>query len=129
VSQNDDEKTIGHLLKKDSLDYASGRKFAYASSGVSYKKGRKKVSQEDLRKEVAVARILGEMSGAERVISSLVANPEWDRETLEAELHMFVVNCGDAAAELMQSENCIDLEEVLLTHGYYQKAKKELEDL
>lgn len=115
---NEVTRTMKDVLAEDSYNYAARRKFFY----------KKKLTPESLRKEIAVARILGEMSATERIISELVLKPEWTREDLEAALHMFVVECGDAASEIMGTHNNIDIDTVLEAHGYYKKAKAKQEE-
>ena len=104
-------ETIGEVLYADVKRYADGRKFAYT------KHGKKKISPEDLRKEVMVARILGEMSGAERVTSSMVANPKWKMSDLSAAIQVFIVRCGEAACGIMKSNQIIGLEDVIEVHN------------
>lgn len=127
------KKTMGDILKEDALAYAAGRKFVHR------KHGKAKVTQEDMRKEVAVSRMIGEMSATERIINHLVlmlASDDYEKEPtvekllslineFQAALHIFVVDCGEAASEVMQTENIIGLEDVLEVHGYYKKYKKE----
>jgi len=106
------EGTISEFILEDSRRYAWGRKILY---------GKKRPTREDLRKEIVVARILGEMSAAERVVASMVANPDWDRSDLECAIHEFVVNCNNTAASLLGSSNLIDIEDVLKAHNYYKE--------
>ena len=108
------EGTISKFILEDSKRYAWGRKILY---------NKKKPTKEDLRKEVMVARILGEMSAAERVIATMVAQPDWDRSDLESAIHEFVVNCNNTAASLLGSNQLIEIDDVLKAHDYY--AKKE----
>ena len=106
------EGTISKFILEDSKRYAWGRKIVY---------NKKKPTRENLRQEVMIARILGEMSAAERVIATMVANPEWDRSDLECAIHEFVVNCNNTAASLMGTNQLIDIEDVLQAHDYYNK--------
>ena len=115
-----EEENIGQCINKDAGSYAADRKYVYISNG------NKKVTPENLRKEVMLARILGEMSGAERVISSLVANPDWDRDDLEVAIHQFVVDCADNAAKVMGEVNLIGINDVLEAHNYYKNDRGDL---
>jgi len=101
-------------------DYAVRRKFAY-------KKITKKVTLEVLSAEIAMARILGELSGAERILQAIVDNKDWDREMIEAELHFFVESLAEIGSVYLEGKKTIGLEDILKMYGYYGKDKEPTE--
>jgi len=112
---------IGSLISKEAKSYAISRKYAHKQDGHT------KVALGILAKEIEAARVIGEMSGAERVLTSLVANPEWTREDLEAELQIFVVKCNNQVVETLKQTNLrttagkiIEVTDVLESHNYYK---------
>lgn len=118
MSLEDDIKAAREKLlatiTTESDRYAIRRKF-------SYKQHVKKISTEMLRQEIIIARILGELSGAERVLQSIVQNPEWQREDIEAELHFFIKDLNNVAATHLGANKTIDIEDILQIHGYFKK--------
>ena len=88
-----------------------------------YKNAKKKCNPETLRREVLVAKLLGEMGAGERILRALRENSEWDKDTLEAELHIFISQVNNEVAKILGSNRILEVEDVLRTYGYYGKEK------
>jgi len=99
-------------------DYAIRRKFAY-------KKITKKVTLEVLSSEIAIARILGELSGAERILEAIVYNKDWTREDIEAQLHLFIESLAEIGSVYLEGKKTIELEDILEMYNYFDKDKKD----
>jgi len=98
-------------------DYAIRRKFAY-------KQVTKKVNLTTLYEEIAIARVLGELSGAERLLRAIVENKDWDRETIEAELHIFIENLSEIGSKYLEGKKTFELDDILEMYGYFGKKKE-----
>ena len=122
------ETSIAEFVHKDSADYAAARKKVYAKSPntewVTNSEGKlvPLITPDDLKKEIKLARILGEVNGAERIIASLVGNPDWDRDMLEAKIQIFIYEVLNLVNDVVKGpkENYLKLQDVLETHGYYK---------
>jgi len=113
------ENELFNSLVKTNTAYASTRSFAYRKSKV-------KVTPNRLSEEIVIARILGELSGAEKLLQAIVDNKDWDREMIEAELHIFVEKLAEVSSMYLQGKKVIDLEDILDMYGYFgEKGKKE----
>jgi len=103
---------------KEGSDYALRRKNAYSSIT-------KKVALGKLSEEIRIARILGELNGAERILRAIVENKDWDREAIEAELHFFIEDLSEIGSTYLTGKKVLGLEDILEMYGYYEKKKKE----
>lgn len=108
---------LGEFVHNNASNYAERRKY-------SYKKYTKKSILELLRNEIQTGVILGELSGAERLLKAIVDNQDWDRSDIEAELHLFISNLNNVVSEYLNSNTMVDLEDILEMYGYSSKEKE-----
>ena len=94
-----------------------------------YKNAKKKCNPETLRQEVLIAKLLGEMGAGERILRALRENSEWDKDTLEAELHIFISQVNNEIAKITGSNRILEVEDVLRTYGYYEPKKEKVNDM
>ena len=87
----------------------------------SIKKKTKKVTFKMLKDEVIGSRLLGELSGAEKILQAIVDNKDWDRDMIEAELHTFIVELNNLACEYLKLNTLVGVEDILREYGYYEK--------
>ena len=97
--------------------YAQRRKYAHRVV--------KKITRERLFSEIAIARVLGELNSAERILEAIVDHKDWDREMIEAELHLFVKELAEVAGVYLEGKKVFDLEDILREYGYYKKEETE----
>lgn len=107
---------LADKINAESDQYAASRKYAY-------KKVTKKITGEALRHEINIARYLGELSGAERLLRAIVENKEWTKEDIEAELHVFVQDLNNSAAKMLGKNEVVGLEDILKMYGYFNEEK------
>jgi len=120
-----EEKTPEQLLTTvvtESDRYAVRRKLALKTLG------NKKLSLEKVRQEIIAARVLGELSAAERILQAITTNSDWSKEDIEAELHVFVKDLNNVAAEYLNTGRIIGVEDVLKIYGYFEEGKDERKD-
>ena len=110
--------SLVEVVSSESNRYATNRKFQFVKNKI------KKVTVEVLRQEIVAARILGEVSAAERIVEMLVSNPKMERDELEAELHIFAAGCCNVASEILGSKWNFEVDNVLQAHGYYNKEQE-----
>jgi len=112
------ENELYTRIVKHNTEYAYQRKFAYRKLG-------KKVSLETMANEIIIGRTLGELSGAEKILQAIVDNKDWDREMIEAELHIFVEKLAEVGSLYLQGKKTIELEDILKMYGYFGKEAQE----
>ena len=79
----------------------------------------KKITPAIFKEEVIGARLLGELSGAEKVLEAIVQNKHWDREFIEAELHVYIAELNNMACDYLSSNAKVDVGDILESYGYY----------
>jgi hypothetical protein len=99
-------------------DYIWKNSASYAFSRTQEYKNRKKITPAILKDEITTGRVVGEMANAERILKAIIANPDWNREDIEAELHLLIQDLNNHLCEKLNLENKVDLEKVLSVHGY-----------
>ena len=90
-----------------------------------YKKKNKKVTFANLATEIVIAKTLGYLDSAEHLLKAIVKNPDWTREDIEAELHLYIQNLSNIAEESLGQEKSIDLDFILNEYDYYKKDEDE----
>ena len=106
--------TLFEKVVKEHDAYASKRKFAY-------KRHTKKITPESLAQEISIGRVLGELSGAERILRAIVENKDWTREDIEAELHLFIESLSEISSLYLKGKKVVDLNNILEIYGYFGK--------
>ena len=81
----------------------------------------KKITLKMLEEELVIARMVGELSGAERVLKAVINNKEWSKEDIEAELHLFIKDVYNTISGQINHNKKIDIEDVLKIYEYYNK--------
>jgi hypothetical protein len=100
---------------QDAIKHSFKRKMALSRS--------KKITHEVARKEIELAQVTGEASGAERILSVIVKakaenNGVVNIEDLEAEIHLFVQKTLSYVSNHYYGKEIIKLEDLLKQHGY-----------
>jgi len=111
-------QSLKEKVTKSCERYGNMRKFVYKQKG-------KKVTLENLKQEVAIARITGELSGAEKILTAICANLDWSREDIEAEIHLYIESLANISSEYLQGKRIVNLEDILSKYGYFDNTQKE----
>ena len=101
--------TVAYLSK-----YATIRNF-------NVKKHTKKITSSILKEEIIAARILGEMSGAEKLLNAIVDNKDWDRGDIEAELHIYIKDLNNMVCEYLHSNRLLEVDDILKAYNYIEE--------
>lgn len=105
---------ISNFALNDAINHSFNRKMKLG----------KKITPETCRKEIQMAQMTGEASGAERILALLVQmkkQPDFKLEDFEAELHMFVSDTLGCVSEYYHGVKMGSLEQVLKQHGYLKE--------
>lgn len=85
----------------------------------------KKITHEILRREIEMNMVLGEVSGAERILDFILTNKKGgtpvEMDDLEAAIHMFISHGLNYVSKTYHGVEAFSIDRVLATHGYYEK--------
>lgn len=85
----------------------------------------KKITHEVLRTEIEMSMVLGEVSGAERILDFILSNKRAGTpiggDDLEAAIHLFISHGLNYVSKTYHGVEAFSIDRVLKTHGYYDK--------
>ena len=103
------EKVVAYLEK-----YANMRSFNILSKT-------KKITPRILKQEIVTARILGELSAAEKIIQAIIDHKDWDREAIEGEMHIYALELNNLVSEYLNADRKMSVDDLLKLYGYFDK--------
>jgi hypothetical protein len=87
----------------------------------------KKITPMLLRSEIEMAQVIGEVSGAERILDLIINHkndPNFSFDDLEAAIHVFLETGLNYVSKTYHGVQGFPLERVLKMHGYFEKKEK-----
>jgi len=79
---------------------------------------KQKITPRVFKEEIVAARLIGELSAAEKILVVTKENPDWTKEELEGELHMFVNDANNLYCKYTEIDRVIKLDEVVKEYTY-----------
>jgi len=116
---------MGHVIdlpyvKKSAENYANRRILNIGKGNQRFK-----VNQRELKQEIEIASILGELSCLERILTMLQNDPKMDREEFEAQLHIGIVDYNNFITNYVGYGLKLNLDSYLGMRGYFKKPEEE----
>jgi hypothetical protein len=110
--------TLPNVIKTADT-YANQRAFQLSKGN-----NRVKLGLREMKEEISLASVFGELSALERIMTVILNDKEMTRNDIEAELHIAIVQYYKYVSEKLGGFAPISLERYLDMRGYYDKSSK-----